>query len=112
MNVLRLRRPSPSRAKNPLNAMVVSFGRSRMLIMRNQIKSNQIKSTIIPYFQIEQNGKNEMNILQKKLVVMMEDLNHYNHLHSSFPLTFQNTILGIFKASITKLDGLKRIHIR
>ena len=71
MVVMRLSRQSPSRAQFPLNEMVVSLGRSRMLIMRNQIKS-----TITPYFQIEQDDNDKMNILQKKLVVMMEDLKH------------------------------------
>ena len=82
MIVLRLPRPSPARAPPPPNEMVVSLGRSRMLIMRNQIKSNQIKSTIIPYFQIEQDDNIKMTALQKKLVVMMEDLKHHHHFHS------------------------------
>ena len=55
--------------------MVVSLGRSRMLIMRNQIKSNQI----IPYFQNELDDSDKMILLQKKFVVMMEDLKHYHH---------------------------------
>ena len=65
--------------------MVVSLGRSRMLIMRNQIKS-----TIIPYFQIELDDNMQMSYLQKKLVVMIEDLIHHHyyyhnqHNHSLF----------------------------
>ena len=58
--------------------MVVRFGRSRMLIMRNQIKS-----TIIPYFQTEKDDNNKMKMPQKKHVVMMEDLKHYHHYHYS-----------------------------
>ena len=56
--------------------MVVSLGRSGMLIL---IMRNPIKSTIIPYFQIEQDDNIQMNTIQKKLVVMMEDLKHYHH---------------------------------
>ena len=77
MIVLRLSLSSPARAEFLLNEMVVSLGRSRMLIMRNQIGSNQINNQ---YFQIEQDDNQQMTILQKKLVVMMEDLKHYHFI--------------------------------
>ena len=49
-----------------------------------------IISTIIPYFQIEQDDNSQMNLLQTKLVVMMEDLKHYHHYSSHSPFKIQS----------------------